>query len=209
MLAAAARPEEGLGRGESQLGPRSYTGGFNNMLLTLENAFIGARLTNRTLVIPPSRNERYNWLRIDAALDQEELRQFWPCFVGSDEVRMCPSALAPSSGKRLDLSLSPLARSIARSNRVQKGPRGLSCVLCRGSGGAQLNTAGVGHAAGAGGDDGDGAQAHGRRDRVAQGASSVGLQPRGGHVCCHAAPQRRQLAGTLQAVRHGMERRRC
>jgi hypothetical protein len=71
----------------TQLGPRSYTGGFNNMLLTLENAFLAARLTNRTLVVPPSRNERYNWLRIDAALDQEQLRHFWPCFIGSDEVR--------------------------------------------------------------------------------------------------------------------------
>jgi hypothetical protein len=77
------------------------------MLLTLENAFIGARLTNRTLVIPPSRNERYNWLRIDAALDQQELRQFWPCFVGSHEVRLCPSALAPSS----DIRFAPIRRA--------------------------------------------------------------------------------------------------
>ena len=35
-----------------RLGPRTYTGGFNNMLMTFQAALLLARYTNRTFVIP-------------------------------------------------------------------------------------------------------------------------------------------------------------
>mmetsp|Transcript_6111 Transcript_6111/g.8286 ORF Transcript_6111/g.8286 Transcript_6111/m.8286 type:complete len:384 (-) Transcript_6111:171-1322(-) len=75
------------------------------MMMTLEMAMHVAGATNRTLIIPPSRNDRYNWLRFDAALDMEALRGVWPCFLGSNQewgTQPAPTTLdAPETVRKL------------------------------------------------------------------------------------------------------------
>lgn len=66
------------------LGPRTYTGGFNNMLMTFQAALLLARYTNRTFVVPAARNDRYDDFRFSWAVDYEALRPVWPCFMDSD-----------------------------------------------------------------------------------------------------------------------------
>jgi len=66
-------------------GPRTYTGGFNNMLMTFQAALILARYTNRTFVVPAARNDRYNDFRFSWAVDYAALKPVWPCFFDSDE----------------------------------------------------------------------------------------------------------------------------
>ena len=53
------------------LGPRTYTGGFNNMFMTFQSAILLARYTNRTFVIPAARNDRYTDFRFSQAIDYE------------------------------------------------------------------------------------------------------------------------------------------
>ncbi|CAL6390520.1 unnamed protein product [Bathycoccus prasinos] len=62
------------------LGPRTYTGGFNNMFMTFQSAILLARYTNRTFVIPAARNDRYTDFRFSQAIDYEAMRPVWPCF---------------------------------------------------------------------------------------------------------------------------------
>eukprot|EP00854_Cymbomonas_tetramitiformis_P026888 gene26888-33057_t len=81
------------------LGPRTYSGGFNNMMMTLESAILLAKATNRTFIVPPSRNERYNWLRFRMAIDMEPLRNVWPCFIDSDELDTSPQRHLLGKGK--------------------------------------------------------------------------------------------------------------
>ena len=66
------------------LGPRTYTGGFNNMLMTFQAALLLARYTNRTFIVPAARNDRYNDFRFSWAIDYDALRPVWPCFMDSD-----------------------------------------------------------------------------------------------------------------------------
>lgn len=66
------------------LGPRTYTGGFNNMLMTFQAALLLARYTNRTFVVPAARNDRYNDFRFSWAVDYDALKPVWPCFFDSD-----------------------------------------------------------------------------------------------------------------------------
>ena len=66
------------------LGPRTYTGGFNNMLMTFQAALLLARYTNRTFVVPAARNDRYDDFRFSWAVDYEALKPVWPCFFDSD-----------------------------------------------------------------------------------------------------------------------------
>mmetsp|Transcript_8743 Transcript_8743/g.13874 ORF Transcript_8743/g.13874 Transcript_8743/m.13874 type:complete len:446 (+) Transcript_8743:63-1400(+) len=66
------------------LGPRTYTGGFNNMLMTFQAALLLARYTNRTFVVPAARNDRYKEFRFSWAVDYEALKPVWPCFFDSD-----------------------------------------------------------------------------------------------------------------------------
>ena len=56
------------------LGPRTYTGGFNNMFMTFQSAILLARYTNRTFVIPAARNDRYTDFRFSQAIDYEVRR---------------------------------------------------------------------------------------------------------------------------------------
>lgn len=57
------------------LGPRTYTGGFNNMFMTFQSAILLARYTNRTFVIPAARNDRYTDFRFSQAIDYEVRRR--------------------------------------------------------------------------------------------------------------------------------------
>ena len=70
------------------MGPRSYTGGFNNMVMSMRGAMVLARSLNRTFVMPASRNDRYNQydeFRFRQALDMDALKSDWPCFIDSDK----------------------------------------------------------------------------------------------------------------------------
>ena len=70
-------------------GPRPYTGGFNNMLMSFQGSLLLARATNRTYVVPAGRNDRYNQkqgeFRFKDVVDLEEMKRVWPCFVDSNK----------------------------------------------------------------------------------------------------------------------------
>jgi hypothetical protein len=67
------------------LGPRTYTGGFNNMFMTFQGALLLARYTNRTFVVPAARNDRYQDFRFSQAIDYDAMRKVWPCFHDSNK----------------------------------------------------------------------------------------------------------------------------
>jgi len=92
------------------LGPRTYTGGFNNMFMTFQSAILLARYTNRTFVIPAARNDRYTDFRFSQAIDYEvrraSLSSFLSLFSLSLSFSLCLSRL---------FSLSSRVRKMARS----------------------------------------------------------------------------------------------
>eukprot|EP00959_Pyramimonas_sp_CCMP1952_P428124 8966530-Pyramimonas_sp.AAC.1 len=60
-----------------------------------------------------SRNDRYNWLRFDVALDMEALRNFWPCFISSDKPwGTRPAPVATATARRL------LGKGITKDGKV-------------------------------------------------------------------------------------------
>jgi len=79
------------------LGPRTYTGGFNNMFMTFQSAILLARYTNRTFVIPAARNDRYTDFRFSQAIDYEVRRASLSSFL---------SLFSLSRARYLSLSLS-------------------------------------------------------------------------------------------------------
>jgi len=79
------------------LGPRTYTGGFNNMFMTFQSAILLARYTNRTFVIPAARNDRYTDFRFSQAIDYEVRRASLSSFL---------SLFSLSRARCLSLSLS-------------------------------------------------------------------------------------------------------
>lgn len=85
------------------LGPRTYTGGFNNMFMTFQSAILLARYTNRTFVIPAARNDRYTDFRFSQAIDYEVRRRdhvFFLSFVSFLLLALCVCVCAFSMLRR-------------------------------------------------------------------------------------------------------------
>ena len=97
------------------LGPRTYTGGFNNMFMTFQSAILLARYTNRTFVIPAARNDRYTDFRFSQAIDYEVRRRdhvFFLSFRFFFSLCVCVSVLFPCCVARWH-TISDFQRSLA------------------------------------------------------------------------------------------------
>ena len=79
------------------LGPRTYTGGFNNMFMTFQSAILLARYTNRTFVIPAARNDRYTDFRFSQAIDYEVRRASLSSFLSLISLSLSLSLFLVSS----------------------------------------------------------------------------------------------------------------
>jgi hypothetical protein len=95
------------------LGPRTYTGGFNNMFMTFQSAILLARYTNRTFVIPAARNDRYTDFRFSQAIDYEVRRASLSSFLS-----LFSLSLARALSLAVSLVSSPILCVFARWHEV-------------------------------------------------------------------------------------------